>query len=79
MPTAVACAALIRPTSATLRTDSGLCTKSSVVASCSPGTDSVAVSLVTLAISARCGRASNLISRRSCTALASRTTPRPSR
>ena len=26
LPTAVACAALARPTSATLRTDSGLCT-----------------------------------------------------
>jgi DNA-binding IclR family transcriptional regulator len=40
---------------------------------------SVAVSLVALTSSARCGRASDLMSSRSCTALASRTTPRPSR
>ena len=64
---------------ATLRTESGLCTKSSVTASCSPGTDSVAVSLVRLASSARCGRASARMSRRSCTAFASRRMPRPSR
>ena len=56
-PVAVAWAMLGRPTRATLCTDASLWTKSTVIASRSPGAESVAVSPVSAASASSCGRA----------------------
>ena len=58
-PVAVAWATLGRPTRATLCTDAALCTKSTVIASTSPGADNVAVSPVFATSAWRCGRATS--------------------
>ena len=63
-PAAVACAMLGRPIRATLCTVDGLWTKSTVTASRSPGTESVAVSPVASTSASRLGRPSSRTSRR---------------
>ena len=78
-PVAVACAMLGRPRRATPCTDDGLCTKSTVTASRSPGAESVAVSPVVATSACRCGRAICRRSRRARTTLPSCRRRRPSR
>ena len=59
LPTAVACGTLGRPTHAMLTTLDGEGTKSTVIASSCPGTESVAVSPVLATSAASSGRASS--------------------
>ena len=79
LPVAVAWATLGRPTRATLCTDDELWTKSTVIASGSPGTESVAVSPVASARARRWGRATSRRSSRASTAFPSSTRRSPRR